>query len=111
MAAILSAILVIGRRTRPIFELELEVDKSNLYMKFGRNPIKNDSVRVTTDGQTGGQAENNRAPPTDVGGALIRVQTNMYIQTCPSPVKLEYFFETIQNRGGVSRQNCDFSTI
>ena len=26
-------------------------------MKFGRNPIKNDQVRVTMDGQTDGQAE------------------------------------------------------
>ena len=35
-------------------------------MKFGRNPIKNDIVRVTTtaDGQTDGQAKNNRTPPT-----------------------------------------------
>ena len=27
---------------KPAFELEREFDKSNSYMKFGRNPIKND---------------------------------------------------------------------
>ena len=43
MAAILSAILVIGCQTKPIFELEREVDGSNPYMKFGRNLIQNDS--------------------------------------------------------------------
>ena len=64
MAAILSAILVIGCPTKPVFELEREVDGSNPYIKFGRNRIKNDGVRVTTDRQTDGQAENNRAPPT-----------------------------------------------
>ena len=45
-------------------------------MKFGRNPIKDDLVRVTTyrrtdgrtDRQTDGQAENNRAAPTFLGG-------------------------------------------
>ena len=117
---------------QPIFELEWKVDGSNSYMKFGRNPIKNDWVRVTTtadidrwrpfcrpswlsdvgqnpysnlnerlmeaihiwnleeiwlkmtelgwpqtdrwtDGQTDGQAENNRAPPTFVGGALMNI--------------------------------------
>ena len=54
MAAILSAILVIVRRTRLVIVLEQEfdesnrfmkfgkVDGSNPYMKFGRNPIKND---------------------------------------------------------------------
>ena len=77
MAAILSAILVIECQTKPIFELELklerEVDESNPYMKFGRNLIKNDKVRVTTDRQTDGQAKNNRAPPTLVGRALIRI--------------------------------------
>ena len=31
-------------------------------MKFGRNQIKNEKVRVTTT--MDGQAENNRAPPT-----------------------------------------------
>ena len=41
-------------------------------MKFEGNPIKNDLVRVTTDRQMDGQAENNRAPPTFVGGALIK---------------------------------------
>ena len=78
----LSAILVIVRRIKPVFELETEFDRSNPYMKFKINPIKNDYVRVTTtadgqtdeqtDGQTDGQAENNRAPPTVVGGALIK---------------------------------------
>ena len=50
MAAILSAILVIRCRTNLVFELEREreVDGSNRYMKFGRNPTKNDRVRVTT---------------------------------------------------------------
>ena len=28
--------------TKPVFELEREVDGSNPHMKFGRNPIKND---------------------------------------------------------------------
>ena len=27
---------------KTVFELEREVDRSNPYMKFGRNPIKND---------------------------------------------------------------------
>ena len=40
--AILSAILVIGCRTKPVFELEREVDGSNPYINFVRNPIKND---------------------------------------------------------------------
>ena len=64
MADILSAILVIVCRTKSIFELEPEFGGSNLYMKFERNPINNDQVRMTTpvDGQTDGQAENNRAP-------------------------------------------------
>ena len=48
MAAILSAILVIWCWTKRIFKLEREVDGSNPYMKFGRNPIKNDWIRVTT---------------------------------------------------------------
>ena len=42
VAAILSAMLVIGRRTKPVFKLEREVDGSNQYMKFGRNQIEND---------------------------------------------------------------------
>ena len=42
MAAIFSAILVIVRRTKLVFKLEQEFDESNPYMKFGRNPIKND---------------------------------------------------------------------
>ena len=40
MAAILSAILVIECQTKPVFKLEREVNESNPYMKFGRNPIK-----------------------------------------------------------------------
>ena len=40
MAAISSAILVIVRQTKSIFELEQEFDGSNPYMKFGRNQIK-----------------------------------------------------------------------
>ena len=38
VAAILSAILVIGCRTKPVFEIDREV--TNQYMKFGRNQIK-----------------------------------------------------------------------
>ena len=38
-------------------ELEREVDESNPYMKFGRNLIKNDKVRVTTDRRTDGQTD------------------------------------------------------
>ena len=51
-AAILLAILVIGCRTKPIFKLERKVDESNSYIKFGRNLIKNDWVRVTTKADT-----------------------------------------------------------
>ena len=40
MTAILSAILVIVRQTKSIFELELEFDESNPYMKLERIPIK-----------------------------------------------------------------------
>ena len=60
MAAILSAILVFESWTKPVFELELEVGRSNLCMKFGRNLIKNDCQlsRVTTDRR----AENIRGP-------------------------------------------------
>ena len=47
MAAILSVILVITCRTKPVFELEWKDDGSNSYIKFGRNSIKNDWVRVT----------------------------------------------------------------
>ena len=47
MAAILLAILVIGCLTKPVFILERGVDERNPYMKFGRNSIKNDCVRVT----------------------------------------------------------------
>ena len=32
--------MVIGCRTKPIFELEEKIDGSNSYIKFGRNPIK-----------------------------------------------------------------------
>ena len=81
MAAILSAILVIGCPKKPIFELELEVDKSNSNMEFERNPIKNDLVIVTmdrrTDRQTAGQSEKNRANkalPTFFGRALIKYE-------------------------------------
>ena len=41
----LSVILVIECRTKPVFELEQEVDENK---KFGRNQIKNNWVRVTT---------------------------------------------------------------
>ena len=36
----------------PVLEHELEFDGSNPYMKFGRNPIKNDEVRVTMTADT-----------------------------------------------------------
>ena len=39
-ATILSAIMVIVPRTKPIFKLEREFDGSYPYLKFGRNPIK-----------------------------------------------------------------------
>ena len=45
----LVAISFIVRLTKPIFELRREFDRSNPYVKFGRNPMKNDQVRVTTD--------------------------------------------------------------
>ena len=48
MAAILLAILVIVCPTKLIFQLETGFDGSNPNMKFGRNLIKNDLVRVTT---------------------------------------------------------------
>ena len=48
-AAILLAILFIICLTKPIFQLGREFDKSNPYMKFGRNSMKNDQVRVTMD--------------------------------------------------------------
>ena len=63
-------------RQQPIFELERVFDGSYPYMKFGRNQIKNDYVRVTktadgqTDGWTDRQTKNNRAPPTFVGLVL-----------------------------------------
>ena len=41
-AAILSAILIMGCRTKSVFELERKVDGNNSFMKFGRNPVKND---------------------------------------------------------------------
>ena len=44
----MSAILVIRCQTKLILELEQKVDGSNSYIKFGRNLIKNDWVRVTT---------------------------------------------------------------
>ena len=111
MAAILSAI---DCRTKPVFELEREVNGSNPYMKFGRirlkvtelewlrtdgqtdrqtdrqtddNPyMKFGRIRLKitelewlrTDRQTDGQAENNRAPPTFVGGALIKEKFRPY---------------------------------
>ena len=40
VAAILSAILVIRCRTKPIFKLELKVDGSNSYIRFGRIRLK-----------------------------------------------------------------------
>ena len=40
-------------------------------MKSDRNRIKDDLVCDHKSGRTDGQAENNRASPTFVGGALI----------------------------------------
>ena len=40
--------LVIWCLTKPVFRLKLEVDGSNPFTKFERNPIKHDWVRVTT---------------------------------------------------------------
>ena len=48
----LSAIMVIECRTKLVFELDGEVGGSNPYMKFGRNSIKIDWVRVATDRRT-----------------------------------------------------------
>ena len=39
------AIMVIVHWTLPIFKLGREFDKSNQYMKFGRNRVINDEVR------------------------------------------------------------------
>ena len=39
-----------------IFKLGGEFDGSNSYMKFGRNSMKNDQVRLTTTERTYGQA-------------------------------------------------------
>ena len=52
MAAILLAILVIVPHTEFVIKFEQEIDGSNPYMKFGRNPIKNDLVRLTTTADT-----------------------------------------------------------
>ena len=64
MAAILSAILVIVCQTKPVLDLEGVFDGSHPYMKFGRNPMKNDQVRVTTDRRT------DKLKIIEVGGAL-----------------------------------------
>ena len=52
-AAILVAIFVSFARQKPVFELGQEIDKSNPYMKFGRNQETKDQVIVSTkvDGQ------------------------------------------------------------
>ena len=59
-------------------------------MKVGRNLIKNDRVRVTTDGQ----AENNRAPPMNIGRALItqhtKSQFNILDNDCLEPPNPHY---------------------
>ena len=60
-------------------------------MKFGRNPIKNDLVRVTTtayrqmDRQTDGQAENNRALQL-VGWALKMSENYPYLEISTSKI-------------------------
>ena len=60
---ILATILVIIHRTKPIFELGQEVDRSNIHMKLGRNWVTNGLVIVSTvedkqmDGQTDRQVE------------------------------------------------------
>ena len=51
MAAISSAILVIGCREKPVFKLKQKVDGSNPCLKFGINPIKMSEL-VTMDRQT-----------------------------------------------------------
>ena len=38
----------LGCRTKPIFKLGREFDKSNQYMKFGSNQVINDYGRVST---------------------------------------------------------------
>ena len=72
-------------------------------MKFGRNPIKNDEVRVTTtaggqtDRQTDGQAENNKAPPTRWRGPKnkrheqTRFTFNMVTISAPFAIGHAYF--------------------
>ena len=52
VAAILSAILFIVLPMKPIMKLGQEFDGSNPSMKFGRNPMKNEQVRVTMDRRT-----------------------------------------------------------
>ena len=54
MAAIFTAFLLIVWQKKTVFKLEREFDDD---MKFGKNLIKNDLVRVTTaiDRQTDGQ--------------------------------------------------------
>ena len=63
-------------------------------MKFERYLIKNDLGRAPTDRrtdgqdrQTGGQAENNRAPPTFVGRAVI----NRPVLDCNANFSYTYF--------------------
>ena len=63
-----------NHRTKPIFEFELEFDKNNPYMKFGRNLIKIVELRETTDRWIDRQRDRqakNRAQPTNVVRALI----------------------------------------
>ena len=48
----MSAILAIVHRTNTVFKLERELDGSNPFMKFGRNPIENKSDNGKTDRQT-----------------------------------------------------------
>ena len=62
MAAILSSILVILRRTKPVFKLEREFDGSYQCMKSGRNPnkmTKNDHDNGQTDRWTYEQKTSN----------------------------------------------------
>ena len=82
----MSAILVIGCRTKPIFKLERKVDGSNPYMKFGRNLIKNDCARVTTT------ADIDRWRPLCRPSCLSDVEQNLY------PNLIKRFMEAIHIR-------------
>ena len=48
IAAILMAIMFIVHQTKPIFQHGREFDKRKKYMKFGRNRVINELVRVSS---------------------------------------------------------------